>query len=257
MLQDKKIYFLDCDGTLALGDKPLPGAWEFLQTLKNKNKIFYILTNNSSKTPRQHLAKFNNLELGLKEENILVSSGAALEYFKQHNIKEIFWLANSEVSEFISSNNFIFTKINPQAGLLTYDNTLDYQKLNDFISLIRQGVPYYATHHDIVCPDPKGYLPDIGTFIKLIEMTTGLLPLKTFGKPSKDFIKPILNKHKLLFDDAVIVGDRLYTDMKLAEDSAMTSVLTLTGETKRKDYEQNKIKCDLVVNDLTELLSYL
>src|SRR4030043_1632639 len=101
MLQNKKIYFLDCDGTLALGDKPLPGAKEFLQTLRNKNKIFYILTNNSSKTPRQHLAKFNNLGLQIAEENVLVSTNAALEYFKEQNIKEIFWLANSEVSEFI------------------------------------------------------------------------------------------------------------------------------------------------------------
>jgi len=256
MLDSKKIFFIDCDGTLALGDKPLEGAADFINELKKRKKIIYILTNNSSKIPGQHLAKFKHLQLDLDENNILVSTQAALEYFKELKIKEIFWLANEKVAEYITKLGFNFNEKTPQAVLLTYDNTITYAKLEKFIHHLRNNIPYYATHEDIVCPDPNGYLPDIGTFIKLIEMTTGILPKKIFGKPNKDFIEPIIKKHNLTHNDAVIIGDRLYTDMKLAENSQITSVLVLTGETKQEDYKKSSIRCDIVVANLAELMRY-
>jgi NagD protein len=257
MLEQKKIFFLDCDGTLALGDRLINGAKDFLQLLKDKQKFFYILTNNSSKTPSQHLAKFQRLDLDVKLNNVLVSSQSALEYFAQNEIRNIFWLANEAVTEFIINSGFKYTEDEPQALLLTYDDTINYEKLKKFIALIRAGLPYYATHLDIVCPSPEGFLPDIGTYIKLIEMTTGQLPLKTFGKPNKSFIDPILKKHNLNYNDAVIIGDRLYTDIKLAENSSITSVLVLTGETNESDCKKSDIKSDLVVANLSELRKFL
>ena len=88
-------------------------------------------------------------------------------------------------------------------------------------------------------------------------MTTGILPNKVFGKPDKSFIDPILKKYGLTYKDAVIIGDRLYTDMKLAENSPITSVLVLAGETKREDYEESNNNIDIVISGLSELKKYL
>ncbi len=77
-LGSKKIFFIDRDGTLTLGNKLITGSNDFLNELKNKNKLFYVLTNNSSRTPKEHFNKFSNLNLNLSEDNVLVSIQSAL-----------------------------------------------------------------------------------------------------------------------------------------------------------------------------------
>lgn len=256
-LRDKKIFFIDRDGTLTLGNNIIDGSISFLNELKNTNKIFYVLTNNSSKTVSEHLEKFNKIGLNLRKKNVLVSIQSAIAYLKKHKIKQIFWVANKSVSQYLLKEGFIFNSNNPQAVLLTYDDELTYKKIEKLTCLVRHGISYYATHGDVVCPTANGSVPDIGTFIKVIEMTTGILPNKIFGKPNKSFIDPILEKYKLTYNETVIIGDRLYTDIKMAENSDITSVLVLSGETKREDYENSKIKSDIIVSDLAQLIEYL
>lgn len=256
-LKNKKIFFIDRDGTITIGNNVILGAKEFLEKLKIKNKKFFIATNNSSKTPSEHLNSFNNLNLCINDKNILVSSLPAIEFLKLKKLRKIFWLANGSVSKYFTEEGLIFEEKKPQAILLTYDNEINYDKICKFTNFIRMGLPYYATHSDIVCPTEEGSIPDIGSFIKIFEMTTGMLPNKIFGKPDKSFIGPILNKYKLNYKDAVIIGDRLYTDIKMAENSEITSILVLSGETKRENYENSKTRSDIVVSDLGRLTEYL
>jgi len=256
-LKNKKIFFIDRDGTLTLENEIISGAIEFLDVLKKKGKKFMVVTNNSSRTPKEHLNQFNKLGLGLKEGNILVSSASAVAFLKQKKIKKVFWVANKNVSKYFSEEGLVYDEKTPKAILLTYDDEINYKKIRKLTNFVRKSIPYYATHADIVCPAKEGTVPDIGTFIKIIEMTTGILPNKVFGKPDKSFIDPILKKYGLTYKDAVIIGDRLYTDMKLAENSPITSVLVLAGETKREDYEESNNNIDIVISGLSELKKYL
>lgn len=256
-IRKKKIFFVDADGTLILGKKVIDGGNSFLDKLKNKNLFFYILTNNSSKTPNQHLKKLKKLGLNIEINNIVVSIESVIYFLFSKNIKNIFWVANKKVSEFLKNKGFVYDEKNPQALLLTYDNEINYEKIRKLVCLVRKGIPYYATHADLVCPTHMGNIPDIGTFIKLIKMTMGVVPKKVFGKPKKSLVRFILKKHGLSYEDSVIVGDRLYTDIKLAENSDITSVLVLSGETKRSDYEYSKIRSNIVIPKISSLIDYL
>lgn len=51
MIKEKKLFLLDIDGTVALGSELLPGAADFLYTVKENGGIFRFLTNNSPKQP--------------------------------------------------------------------------------------------------------------------------------------------------------------------------------------------------------------
>ncbi|WP_084108152.1 HAD hydrolase-like protein [Clostridium cavendishii] len=77
--------------------------------------------------------------------------------------------------------------------------------------------PLIEYHSDLVCPTEKHDIPDIGSFIKLIEITTQKRPNKIFGKPNKEIINSILDKEKISYNECVIIGDRLYTDIMLAK----------------------------------------
>ncbi|HPN54302.1 MAG TPA: HAD-IIA family hydrolase [Candidatus Moranbacteria bacterium] len=256
-LKNKKIFFIDRDGTLTIENETISGALDFINVLKKKNRKFFVATNNSSRTPKEHLARFNKIGLGLKECNILVSSASAVAFLKQKKIKKVFWVANKNVSKYFSEEGLKYEEKNPEAILLTYDDEINYQKIQKLTNFVRKGIPYYATHMDVVCPAKDGVIPDIGTFIKIVEMTTGILPNKFFGKPDKSFIDPILKKYGFTYRDAVIIGDRLYTDMKLAENSPITSVLVLTGETKREDCEFAENKIDIIISNLICLRKFI
>jgi HAD superfamily hydrolase (TIGR01450 family) len=256
-ISDKKIYFIDKDGTLILKNQKIKGTDIFLNELKKKDKIFYVITNNSSKTPIEHWINLRELGFNVTPANILVSIQSTLVFLRENGIINLFWVSTRKVSEYIENEGFIFDDKKPQALLLTYDTEINYAKLETLIYFIRKDIPYYATHIDLVCPTPIGPVPDIGTFIEIIRMTTGVLPKKTFGKPEKSLIDPILKKHKCQYKDAVVIGDRLYTDTKLAENSDLTSVLVLTGETNREDYEESRILTDIIVKDLVIFSKYI
>jgi NagD protein len=50
-----------------------------------------------------------------------------------------------------------------------------------------------------------------------------------------------------------MIGDRLYTDMKLAENAGIKSILVLSGETTRDDVQNADIQIDLIVSSLKYL----
>ncbi|OGG51603.1 hypothetical protein A2704_04550 [Candidatus Kaiserbacteria bacterium RIFCSPHIGHO2_01_FULL_54_36b] len=257
----KKIFFIDNDGTLAIQDggtlRVLPEARDFLKSLARTKKHFYICTNNSSFTPTDIVSKFKAQGITIPEKHVLISTRSAMEHLKAEGVKRLYSMANRKTSLWLKKSGFIFERTKPQALLLCYDTELTYAKLSEFIQLVRAGVPYYATHIDKVCPTEHGPIPDIGLFIDMIEATTGKRPLQTFGKPDTNFILPILRAHKLKPKDAVVVGDRLYTDMVLAKKSGALSVLALSGETKRPDYEFSDIRADVLVRDVGELRDIL
>jgi len=256
-LNKKKIFFLDKDGTMSLGNKIINGSHKLFEKLKQEQKFFYLLSNNSSKTPKEHLKTFSKLGFNLTLSNVLTSTQNALTYMKQKKFKRVFWVANKNVSNYIKKNGFVYDEINPELVLLTYDTEITYDKLVKLCNIIRKNIPYYATHTDIVCPTPNGAIPDIGSFIELIRLTTGKIPQKTFGKPDKSLIKFALDKNGLKNKDAVIVGDRLYTDIQLGRNAGITSVLVLSGETNRANYEKSKTKADIVINNIKDLIKFV
>lgn len=229
----------------------------FLARLRATGRRLFVLTNNSSKSPRRHWENFRRMGLDLAEDEVLVSIQPALAHLRERGFLRLHLVANEEVAAHVRGQGFDPAAADPQAVLLTYDTEITYAKLLALVAHLRRGVPYYATHVDVVCPTPDGPVPDIGTTIRTIEMTLGVRPLRTFGKPAHEFVRPALDALGMTFADAVVIGDRLYTDLELAVGTDMLSVLVLTGETTREAHEKSAIRADVVVPDLGALLPWL
>jgi len=256
-LLGRKAWFLDRDGTLSIGDEKLPGADRFLNRIREIGARFFVLTNNSSKSPRGHYETLVKAGFLLEPENVLVSIEPALRHLRGRGFSRLYALANRDLSAYIREQGFELTEDSPDAILVTYDTELTYAKLETFTRLLREGRPYFATHTDVVCPTPEGGMPDAGTFIEMFRMATGRLPERTFGKPERAFIEAKLEDLGLTLSDAVMVGDRLYTDMEMGRDSDLFTVLVLTGETTREAYEASDTPADLVTPDLDWLTERL
>jgi len=180
-LKDKTTYILDKDGTLVIGQTEIENASNFINHLIKKGKKWVVGSNNSSKTANEHSKYLKSILKKVEQIPVISSLDMAISYLKNKGVKNLYWVANSSVSEELS-NFFQFDDNQPDATLLTYDNQINFQKILKLIHFIRQNIPYYATHIDIVCPTEKGDIPDIGSFIELIHTSTKVKPLKTFGR---------------------------------------------------------------------------
>ena len=116
-------------------------------------------------------------------------------------------------------------------------------------------LPFLATHGDLVCPTEDGFVPDCGCILLVLEQTTGRRPDVVFGKPRPRLVERVTELYGV--HHLAIVGDRLYTDGKMARNVGCSFVCVLSGETTREqidDLSEDEFPA-LIVRDLGELLT--
>lgn len=260
-LKDKSVFLLDMDGTIYLGDKLIDGALEFLKKIKSINKKYIFLTNNSSKNKLSYVEKLNNLGINASLDDIFTSGEATTIYLKNKLPNgKVFLLGTKELEdEFINEGFEIVKERNKDVDfvVLGFDTTLTYEKLWIACEYISEGVDYIATHPDFNCPLPEGkFMPDAGAMAAFIEASTGISPT-VIGKPNKEMVNALLDKYSVNFEDVVMVGDRLYTDIKMGEVSNISTVLVYSGETTRQMYKNSKIQADWEFDSVKDMINII
>ncbi len=256
-IRDIECFLLDMDGTIYLGNELIDGAKEFLEELEIQNKRYIFMTNNSSKSKTTYVEKLRKLGINCHIDNIFTSGEATAIYLteKTQNPK-VFLLGTKDLEEEFKNQGIKLvnnTNDKPDYVVLGFDTTLTYDKLWKACDYLRDGVPYIATHPDLNCPLEDGkYMPDTGSMMKLIEASTGKLPY-IIGKPNKGIVEAISQKFNISKSTMAMVGDRLYTDILLGENSNITSVLVLSGETTMDDLERSDINPNYVFNSVKDI----
>lgn len=237
-INKKKVLICDMDGTLFIGNEPIDSAIEFI---KKHNFKYYFLTNNTSKIPEDYVLKLNNAGIKAEADNILTPLSALIEYIKNKKYSSVYLTANKKVHNYLIQKlpniSFEFDINKNEAVILTYDTELNYDKLKNICNLlVNKKVEYIATHSDIFCPSEQGAIPDIGSYIELLKQVTHKEPSIYLGKPSINLVKNILSNYNP--EEIAVIGDRLYTDKKLADNMGSDFICVLSGETTRLDVQQ-------------------
>jgi 4-nitrophenyl phosphatase/NagD protein len=248
-----RCFLLDMDGTVFLGDKLLPGALEFVELLKSRGIDFFFITNNSSRHRRRYAEKLYQLGLHVKQDQIFTSGEATAIYLIEKKVDcKIHLVGTPALEEEFETYGFRLVEDNPDFVVLGFDTTLTYNKLWRLCDLVREGVPYIATHPDYNCPTENGFMPDIGATIAYVEASTGRRPDVIIGKPYRPIIDALCKKSGLSETKLCMVGDRLYTDIALGQ-IGLTTVLVLTGEAHIEDLRDSPYQPDFIMQDLAEL----
>lgn len=255
-LKDIRCFLLDMDGTIYLGNSLLPGAKEFISLLSQRGLEYIFLTNNSSKDKGAYVEKLAAMGITARREQVLTSGEATAIYLQERKAgAKVFLLGTPPLArEFAAHGLHLVTKNqSPDCVVVGFDTTLDYQKLWDACDLIREGTEYVATHPDINCPLEGGkYMPDAGSIIAFIEASTGRRP-KVIGKPNREIVKAAFTVTQARPEEIAMVGDRLYTDIAMGIDAGLTTVLVLSGESKKEDLVGTQFPPDYVFNSVGEL----
>lgn len=258
MMQLPSAVTLDMDGTFFLGDALLPGALEFLEWLNQKEIRFTFLTNNTSKGRQAYVSMLTHLGVRQEDTRIYTAGDATISYLKSNfPEKRVFLVGTESLRDHFIEEGIELTEKDPDVLVLGYDTELTYQKLVDFCLYLRRGLPYIATHPDLNCPSPIGPLPDIGSFMALIQTSTSRTPDVILGKPNPGIVQELAKSWNVKLSDMLMVGDRLYTDIALGTTAGVQTALVLSGETRREDLTNTQFHPDIICENLSELLQHL
>ena len=258
MFEKIKCFILDMDGTIYLGNELFPFTKDFLKKVEETGREYYFFTNNSSKSQRAYIEKLGKLGIPIKKDQMMISSHVIIKYLKEHyDGKSIYVLGTPSLIQEFQYFDMNLTDEDPDIVVLGFDTTLTYEKLSKACHYIRNGCTYFGINPDWNCPIEGGaFIPDCGSRAKLIEASTGRFP-EFFGKPSKHTLDYIIQQTGYEPDEIAIVGDRLYTDIAVADQSDVTSILVLSGESTREDVKTSDVKPDVILEDLSEITKML
>jgi NagD protein len=251
---------LDLDGTLYRGGTLFPCTRPFLATLRRLGLGFTLLTNNPSKSTADYLAQLRAMGLTIGADELHTSAQATVDHLRTRlpGVRKLFVLGTPSMQAQFRDAGYRFTADDagdvPDAVVVGFDLTLTYERLCRAAWWIQQGKPFLATNPDRVCPtDQPTVLVDCGSICALLERATGRAPDIVLGKPDPAMLGGILLRHGLKAGQVAMVGDRIYTDILMAQRAGAFGVLVLTGEATRADAAAAEPPPDLVVPSVAEL----
>lgn len=261
-LKNCKLFLFDMDGTLYLGDDVFDGAVALMEDLPSLGKKYIYLTNNSSRAGTDYITRLLHLGFPCKEENVFTSGMATGMYLNQRHPGAKVYLAGTKAfyNELVSYGIDLVNDDNGHTDADTvdvvvqgFDTQLVYEKLDKACHFLRRGAVFIAANPDWVCPMPHDeVLPDCGSICALLTASSGVKP-NYIGKPNRNMVDVISTMTGIPNEQICCVGDRLYTDIAVAQNAGAVSVLVLSGETTQAMVDEAERKPDYVMQDVREL----
>jgi HAD superfamily hydrolase (TIGR01450 family) len=254
-LADIRHVVLDLDGTLYRGDRLFDQTLPFLAKLRAWNLGYTFLTNNTSRSKADYVAKLRDFGIETNEAQIYTPADSTIAYLRKQlpAAKAIAVLGTPSLCRQFEEAGFRIDWDEPQAVIVGFDTTLTYERLCRAAWWISRGLPFVATHPDLVCPtDEPTVLVDCGSICACLTAATGCAPL-VLGKPDPSILLDLCVRHGVEPRQLAMVGDRLYTDMAMAKKAAAVAVLVLSGEATAADVAGMSEAPDFVMTDIGEL----
>ena len=252
-LREKRLFLLDMDGTIYLDDRLFDGVIPFLHYIRQVGGRYLFLTNNSSRGVEGYMEKMRRLGIETEKSDYLTSvdvSIAALQ--KERPGKKCYVFGTrSFYAQLESAGIPVTDRPDPDVDILLcgFDRELTFQKLEDACILLNRGAEFWATNPDWVCPTWYGSVPDCGSVCEMLHRATGREP-EFIGKPRPAMVQLALEGTGYPPEAAVLLGDRLYTDIACAVNAGIDSVFVLSGEGTRDDIERDGIRPTWVYDDI-------
>ena len=229
-LDGTDVLFADLDGVIYTGDNAVPFAVESLNAAAKLVRLAYI-TNNASRTPSAIAEHLNKLGLTVTADDIVSSPQAAVKILATlvDPGSTILVIGGEGLISEVVNAGFVVTDSaddEPAAVIQGFAPTVGWVHLAEASFALHRGIPWVATNTDWTIPVARGVAPGNGTLVSAVHLAVGRLPVFA-GKPEKAIFDYAAER----FDasNALVIGDRLDTDILGANRAGMRSALVLTG----------------------------
>lgn len=259
-LNAMKLFLFDMDGTLYLGNRLFDFTKELLQTIRQQGGRYIFVTNNSSKSVCDYVRKLEQFGIAADETDFLTSSQATAWYLQKHHPgKTLYVCGTASLKQELSQQGFAVTDdiSATECIVMGFDTELTFRKLEDVSKMLcTRDLPYIATNPDYVCPTEFGSVPDCGSVCDMLYRVSGKRPT-VIGKPQPYMAQLAMEKWGATPDQTVVIGDRIYTDIKSGLNAGCQTILVLSGETTLEILEQSPDQPHLVLENAGQILKHL
>ena len=260
-LRNKKLWLFDMDGTIYLGNQVFPGTVPLFTEIRRRGARYMLVTNNSSKSVETYVEKVRKMGIQAAPEDFYTSVDATIQYLREkHSGALVYVQATRTCVEQLRAGGIRVTEDldrSAEVVLVGFDTELTFEKLNRTSEMLTgfQGA-YLATNLDFVCPTEYGYVPDCGSMCIGLKYATGLEPT-VIGKPEPTMLEMALKLTGYAKEDAVMIGDRLYTDIASGVNADIDTIAVLSGEASYEEILAYDKQPRWIFRDVSHILEVL
>ena len=251
---EKKGFICDMDGVIYHGNKILPGVVEFIKWLQEEKKEFLFLTNNSGCTPKELQQKLARMGLDVSEEHFYTSALATATFLKEQAPGcSVYAIGEAGLFNALYDNGITMNDVNPDYVVMGEGKSYSLDTLTKATNLVVKGAKLIGANADVSGPMENGIMPSCGALVAPIEIATGTHAYFC-GKPNPLMMRTglkLLNCHSA---DAVMIGDRMDTDIISGLESGMQTVLVMSGVTKEEELKTYAYRPTVVLNGVGDIV---
>lgn len=234
-LSGAALVLADLDGVIYKGAQAIPYAVESINAIGGSARVAYI-TNNASRTDVSVAAHLTELGLHASPDDIVTSPQAAVTLLKELACagSTILVVGGDGLVDEVTKGGFVVTRSaedSPAAVIQGFSPDVAWVHLAEAsFALNGDGttgdLPWIATNTDWTIPQARGTAPGNGTLVSAVHIAIGRLPIVA-GKPEIAIFREAFTRYAT--DAAVMIGDRLDTDILGANRAGIPSIFVLTG----------------------------
>jgi NagD protein len=249
-----RCWLTDMDGVLVHEGHALPGAAEFLERLRERERPFLVLTNNSIFTARDLRARLAASGLDIPEESIWTSALATGQFLgDQMPNGKAYVIGEAGLTTALHEIGYVLTDTDPDFVVLGETRNYSFEAITRAIRLIDAGARFIATNPDPTGPSAEGPTPACGAVAALITRATGKEPY-IVGKPNPMMFRSALNAIDAHSETTAMVGDRMDTDVVAGMEAGLETFLVLTGSTSRQDVLRYPFRPSHIMESVADLI---
>jgi 4-nitrophenyl phosphatase len=252
-------FAFDLDGVVWKGDRPIAGSPDTIRTLRDAGKRVTFVTNNSSETPETYAKKLAEMGAGGSPDEVVSSADATARLLEREvpglRGRLAYVIGGEGLLNAVASVGVRIASADEakDASLVVvgWDRDLTYEKLRLATLAVRAGAIFVASNTDATYPAPEGLIPGAGAIVAALRTATGVEPLVA-GKPDPGVFQ--VARDRLGGSPALVVGDRVETDIVAAKAAGWPGALVLSGATGIPELAAAPAWPDFVLWRLTDVL---
>ena len=250
----KKGFICDMDGVIYHGNQVLPGVAEFIDWLHRENKDFLFLTNNSGYTPRELQQKLARMGLDVSEEHFYTSALATAAFLKKQSPGcSVYAIGEAGLFNALYDAGITMNDVNPDYVVIGEGKSYSLDTLTKATNLVLKGAKLIGANSDLTGPIENGIAPACRALIAPIELATGKQAYFC-GKPNPLMMRTGLNILGCHSAEAVMVGDRMDTDVISGMECGMDTVLVLSGVSNLQTVDSFAYRPTMVLDGVGDIV---
>ena len=251
---EKKGFICDMDGVIYHGNQILPGVAEFIDWLHRENKEYLFLTNNSGYTPKELQQKLARMGLDVSEEHFYTSALATAAFLKKQDPGcSVYAIGEAGLLNALYDAGITMNDVNPDYVVVGESKSYSLDTLTKATNLVLKGAKLIGANSDLTGPIENGIMPACRALVAPIELATGKQAYFC-GKPNPLMMRTgleILGCHSA---EAVMVGDRMDTDVVVGMESGMSTVLVLSGVSTRETVDTFAYRPSIILDGVGSIV---